>query len=497
MKNTGSKNPARGAGILMPVSSIPSPYGIGTLGEKAYAFVDFLRESGQKYWQVLPVGPTSYGDSPYQSFSAYAGNPYFIDPDTLCREGLLTKEECGSYDWGQDSESVDYSKIYQSRFRLLEAAYKRSGSPAGMEKFCAENEGWLPDYALYMAIKETMGMRSWTEWDEELKRRCPEALERCRKELGERIGFYTYLQYLFFGQWGKLKEYAKQNGIRIIGDIPIYVSMDSADVWAGSDMFLLDESKNPIEVAGCPPDAFSETGQLWGNPLYRWDRMEEQGYDWWINRLAISARLYDVLRIDHFRGFESYYAIPYGDATAENGVWKKGPGMKLFHAVQERLPGLDVIAEDLGFLTDDVRQLLRDSGYPGMKVLEFAFDSREESDYLPHNYEKNCVVYTGTHDNDTVRGWFENAAKEDVALACRYLNIRDIEEGNWAFIRAAYASVANLAIVQMQDFLNLGATARINTPSTLGQNWKWRMRDGVLTRELSEKIYGMTRLYGR
>lgn len=348
-----------------------------------------------------------------------------------------------------------------------------------------------------MAVKYQFNLRSWQKWDEDIKLRKKHAVKYYRKKLKDEMDYWIFLQYIFFKQWMKLKKYANEKGISIVGDIPIYVAEDSADTWANSEIFLLNKDKIPIKVAGCPPDAFSTTGQLWGNPIYKWDLLEERNFDWWIDRIKRNAKLYDVIRIDHFRGFESYWEIPYGDDTAENGRWVKGPGMKLFKTIKKELGDVNIIAEDLGFLTSEVIKFRQDSGYPGMKVLQFAFDTREESDYLPHNYDKNCVVYTGTHDNDTVNGWIENARKEDVKFAIKYLKLNEEEGYNWGFIRGAWSSVGNLAIAQMQDFLGLGSEARMNIPSTIGGNWQWRVRKEDLTDELAEKIYEITKLYGR
>ncbi len=487
----------RASGILLPISSLPSPYGIGTLGRSAYEFVDFLKEAGQKYWQVLPVGPTSYGDSPYQSFSTFAGNPYFIDLDMLCQQGLLTKEECEEYSWGENPEAVDYEALWNARFLVLRKAFERGRENPEIAAFREENKQWIEDYALYMAVKAQMENRAWIEWDEDIRLRRPEAMERYRKELADDIDFYVFIQYHFYDQWAKLRKYANDNGVGFIGDIPIYVALDSADTWADTQEFLLDEDCRPIDVAGCPPDAFSADGQLWGNPLYRWDDMKENDYSWWVRRMRHNVRLFDVTRIDHFRGFAGYYAIPYGDTTARNGEWRKGPGIDFFRSVKKQLGKMNLIAEDLGYLTPDVIKMQKASGYPGMKVLQFAFDSREESDYLPHNYEKNCVVYTGTHDNDTTAGWFKSANRKDVQMAKKYLNVRLNKDGAWAFIRAAYGSVANLAVIPMQDFLNLGSEARINTPSTLGGNWIWRMKEDAASEELAKKIRDLAELYCR
>lgn len=489
----------RESGVLLPVASLPSDYGIGCFSKEAYEFVDQLKAGGQKNWQILPLGPTGYGDSPYQSFSTFAGNPYFIDLETLIKEGLLTREECDACDCGDNAEFIDYEKIYFSRFKILRKAFERFVPDEEFETFAEENKAWLEDYALYMAIKNSLGGISWSQWPAELKRRVPEAMEEKKKELEEEIQFIRFQQYEFTKQWTRLKKYANDQGIRIIGDIPIYVAFDSADAWANPQLFQFDEECTPIAVAGCPPDAFAATGQLWGNPLYDWEYHEKTGFAWWIQRLEYCYKLYDVVRVDHFRGFDEYYAIPYGDKTAENGKWRKGPGLELFKAVKKAMGEMSIIAEDLGYLTDSVRQLVKDTGYPGMKVLQFAFDSREESDYLPHNYEHNCVVYTGTHDNNTILGWLDEMAPEDRLLAERYLDNRYTrkEDMPWDFIRLAMASVADLAITPIQEFLCLGGEARINRPSTLGTNWKWRLLKGQITHEVTGKMYDMTKLYGR
>ena len=488
-------------GMLLPIASLPSPYGIGGFSKEAYEFIDLLEETGQKLWQILPLGPTSYGDSPYQSFSTFAGNPYFIDLDTLVEKGWLTKEACEASDYGDNESYIDYGRIYNSRFVLLKQAFLNSDvlSDEKFAEFCKDNQHWLPDYALYMALKNQNDGKSWIEWEEEIRLRKPEAVECYKRELEEECNFYEFLQYEFHEQWTKVKEYAHEKGIQIVGDVPIYVAFDSADTWANPELFQLDEKNLPLGVAGCPPDAFSATGQLWGNPLYNWAYHKKTGYDWWLKRIAYCFDLYDIVRIDHFRGFDEYYSIPYGDETAVNGHWEKGPGMDLFNMVKEKLGELDIIAEDLGFLTESVFQLLKDSGYPGMKVLQFAFDPSEDSDYLTYKYQRNCVVYTGTHDNDTTAGWFEKLSDGDKEVALRYMNsfYTPKEEQHWDLIALAMRSTADTCIIPVQDFLGLGSEARINMPSTLGDNWKWRMTKGAFSEELKEKIRRMTKLYGR
>ena len=489
----------RGAGILLPITSLPSKYGIGCFSKSAYDFVDWLKEAGQSYWQILPLGPTSYGDSPYQSFSTFAGNPYYIDLETLVEEGYLTAEDCEACDFGEDDRYIDYEKIYLSRFKVLRTAFHNSHieEEEAFLKYVEENSFWLEDYALYMAVKNSFDGVSWIEWEEDIKLRKPEAMERYRKEYAEEVEFFKFQQYLFAKQWTALKAYANQKKIQIIGDIPIYVAFDSADTWANPELFQLDETLTPIAVAGCPPDAFSATGQLWGNPLYRWEYHKETEYAWWMKRIDYCYRLYDVVRIDHFRGFDEYYSIPYEDETAEFGHWEKGPGYDIFKTMKAKLGNKAVIAEDLGYLTDSVIKLVKKTGYPGMKILQFAFDSREESDYLPHNYGSNSVVYTGTHDNDTTLGWYTVLNRKDKAFAKKYLDIRTRKDVQWVFIRAAMGSVSDTCVIPMQDYLGLGAEARTNVPSTLGTNWKWRMLPGEFTDELAERIYDMTKLYGR
>lgn len=491
----------RESGILLPVASLPSRYGIGAFSKNAYKFVDQLKAAGQKNWQILPLGPTGYGDSPYQSFSTFAGNPYFIDLEVLIKEGLLTEEECEACDFGEDERYIDYEKIYLSRFSILKIAYERSNITEKKEfkQFINDNTYWLNDYALYMAVKNYFRGASWSDWDEDIRVRKPSAIEKFEIKLAEDITFYKFQQFMFTKQWLKLKAYANEGGVKIIGDIPIYVAFDSAEAWASPELFQFDENRQPIAVAGTPPDSFSATGQLWGNPLYDWEYHQKTSYAWWIQRIAYSFKLYDVVRVDHFRGFDEYYSIPFGSSTAITGKWRKGPGYELFSEIKNQLGDLNIIAEDLGFLTEGVLELVRKTGYPGMKVLEFAFDSREASDYLPHNYDKNCVVYTGTHDNETIAEWYDNLITEDKQLAIDYMDIDTENEKNlhFKFIRLALGTVANLAIIPLQDYLGLGHEARINTPSTVGVNWKWRLLEGEITEELIEEIRKITKIYGR
>ena len=497
----------RASGILLPVFSLPSEHGIGCFSKEAYQFVDMLKKAGQSYWQILPLGPTGYGDSPYQSFSTFAGNPYFIDLAALAGEGLLTDAESREYDSEEQDESIDYEKIYKTRFKVLKKAHERfRDRMAGghherdaYEKFVSENAFWLDDYSLYMAVKDKNNGVSWNEWEAPLKNREEEDLSEAREELAEEISFYKFQQYEFDRQWKKLHSYANEQGVKIIGDIPIYVAFDSADTWAAPQMFQFDENNEPEGVAGCPPDAFSATGQLWGNPLYDWEYHKKTGYEWWIRRIEHCLKLYDVVRIDHFRGFDEYYSIPYGETTAINGQWMPGPGMDLFRAIEEKLGRPEIIAEDLGFLTPSVLKLLKDSGFPGMKVLQFAFDARESSNYLPHTYPENCVVYTGTHDNDTTRGWYHAVGKYARDFAKEYMCKPRLDEDSLAedFICLAMGSVADLCVIPMQDYLGLGSEARINIPSTLGGNWVWRMKKGQFDEETAAEIYRVTKLYGR
>jgi 4-alpha-glucanotransferase len=492
----------RSSGILLHISSLPSPYGIGTFGQEAYDFVDRLVRARQGYWQVLPLGPTSYGDSPYQSFSAFAGNPYFVDLDTLVHEGLLEHEELASVEWGGTPRSVDYGMLYVLRFPVLRTAFLRAqqneACMCALDQFAAENAGWLNDYALFMALKDEHGGAAWELWPYDVRMREEAGLQAARERLWESIRFYQFIQYKFFEQWTKLRAYANERGVKIVGDLPIYVPLDSADVWSAPWEFQLDEQRRPTCVAGVPPDYFSADGQLWGNPIYNWAHMQQTGYDWWMRRMRSACTLFDCVRIDHFRGLSSYWSVPADAETARTGEWIKGPGRDFVDRLKEAFPDFEIIAEDLGYLTDEVRQLLADSGFPGMKVLQFAFDAREPSNYLPHTYGKHCACYAGTHDNTTVDGWFTEAAKEDVAFAVRYLGLNDEEGRVWGILRGGMGSVAQLFLAQMQDYLCLGSECRMNTPGTLGGgNWRWRMLPGEFDDALIAKVAEMTRIYGR
>ena len=489
----------RSSGIILPVFSLPSEYGIGTLGREAYAFADFLHSAGQKYWQMLPLGPTSFGDSPYQSFSTFAGNPYFIDLRMLIDDGLLYESELHGIDWGDDPRYVDYAKIYDARLGVLRLAYQR-GFERDRTEVCAfeeENRGWLPAYAEFMAIKRFFGMRAWTEWDEDIRRREPDSLGRYRTLLKDDIGLFTYIQFLFYRQWDKLKSYVNSLGISVIGDLPIYVAFDSADVWAEPGYFCLDEDLLPTEVAGVPPDYFCADGQLWGNPLYDWDKMRADGFGWWIRRVDGAKKLYDLIRIDHFRGFEKYWAVPYGDKTAKNGRWRPGPGMELVKVLTGWFYGLGFIAEDLGVPSEGLRRLLDDSGLPGMRVLEFAFDGLSESPYQMHNYSENCVCYTGTHDNSPIAQWYREIPQEELEYAVEYMGLNDREGICRGMLRCGMGSVARLFVAQMQDWLGLGEGHRTNAPGTVGGNWRWRLIPGEINAELAEDILHITKLYGR
>ena len=490
----------RSSGVIMHISSLPEEYGIGTFGKQAYLFADFLHRSGQTYWQMLPLGHTSYGDSPYQTFSAFAGNPYFVDFELLAKDGLLDLSELNNIDFGSDQTQVDYGKVFKERIPVLRKAYDAGKENLKQELliFAKDNSSWLDDYSLFMAVKNEMNLVGWQNWDNDIKLREKEAMEIYRELLADDIGFWVFIQYQFSKQWTALKEYTNQLGIKIIGDIPIYVASDSSDAWANSQVFQLDKDKNPITVAGCPPDAFSETGQLWGNPIYNWDYLEKTGYQWWIDRMKESLELYDMIRIDHFRGFEAYWEVSFGAENAINGKWATGPGMKLFHAIKKELGNVDIIAEDLGFLTDEFFDFHKESGYPGMKVMQFGFDPFGDNTYLPHNYGTDCIVYTGTHDNDTILGWIEQTGDSaHIKFARKYLKLNAKEGMVWGMIRGAWSSVSNIVITTMQDVLEQGNESRMNLPATLGGNWTWRMKKEDITVSREKKLYKLTKLYSR
>ncbi len=488
----------RESGILMHITSLPGPYGVGTMGKQAFAFVDFLKKSGQSHWQILPLTPTGYGDSPYQSCSTFAGNHYLIDLDTLIDDGLLEKADVENVDWCWSDTKADFGKLYNNRLSVLRKAYGRFGGSDAFDAFCIKNGSWLPDFALFMALKGKYQGKPWYDWEHDLKFRDPDAMWNIRQELKDEIRFYSFVQFLFYTQWDALRAYARANGISIIGDVPIYVPLDSVEVWSSPELFELDQDLHPTAVAGVPPDAFTADGQLWGNPLYRWDVLEADGYSWWLRRLGAAGKLYDMVRLDHFRGFEAYWSVPAQDTTAKNGHWVTGPGMKFMNALKRGLPELKFIAEDLGFLTQEVLDLRDGSGFPGMKVLGFAFDSREPSDYLPHTYPANSVCYTGTHDNMTMRQWFDTAGKDAVDYACEYMVLTQKEGYVWGTVRTAMSSVSDLCVIQMPDLLDLGGEARMNFPGTLSDaNWTWRAKDGAMSDELAKKLYSLTKLYGR
>ena len=490
----------RGSGVLMHLTSLPSPYGIGTLGKEARKFADFLEETGSGYWQILPIGPTSYGDSPYQSFSSYAGNPYLIDLEKLIEEGFLRKEDCDNIRWSDTDQYVDYERLYQERFAVLRRAYRVFADklPEEFFAFCRREADWLTDYALFMAEKDDHEGKPWYEWEEPLMTRRPDKLLEERRRLADEILFYQVLQFWFYQQWEEFRAYLEEKKIRLIGDLPIYVAYDSVEVWCQPRLFALDETLAQIQVAGCPPDAFDAGGQLWGNPIYRWDVMKQDHYAWWMGRLRHVTRLFDMIRIDHFRGFASYFSIPAGDETAVNGEWKEGPGYDFFAEVKRQLGDVPIIAEDLGFLTPDVYELMEQCGYPGMKVLQFAFGADDGQNlYLPHNYTANSVVYTGTHDNNTSIGWYRECESWERDHARAYLKLDEEEGISWGMIRSAMGSVSRLAIVPMQDLLSLDGKARMNRPSTLGWNWTWRMLPDQIDNTVREKWSTMNRRYAR
>lgn len=497
----------RHAGVLLSVTSLPSKYGIGCFDRAAYDFVDWLEKTGQKYWQILPLGSTSHGgafDSPYQAFSAFAGNPYFISLEALIKEGVLTETECEGADFGENPEKVDYELMYKNRLPLLRKAYERSNIISNGEfiKFTQENFWWLDDYALFMSVRDFFQGKGWTEWPDDIRMHYGPALDYYREKLYFDIEFQKYMQFKFYEQWSALKKYANDKHIEIVGDIPIYVSPDGSDVWSQPELFQLDENNKMTQIAGCPPDSFAEDGQVWGNPLYNWEYHRRTGYHWWVTRLWYSFKLYDVVRIDHFRGFDEYFSIPAKTAKAKDGHWEKGPGMELFHTLRRELGEKKFIAEDLGLLTDSVRQLVKDSGFPNMKVLQFAFDANDTAgvnDYLPHNYDRNCVVYTGTHDNETVHGWFGRLTKKEKEQIRDYLDDHHTTDKNMykKLIRTAMMSSAETCIIPVQDWFGMDNSARMNAPGTVDDNWSWRMKDGLLTEESVEMVRDMTIRFNR
>ena len=497
----------RYSGVLLSITSLPSKYGIGCFDKAAYDFVDWLEESGQRYWQILPLGATSHSgafDSPYQAYSAFAGNPYFISLEALIEEGVLTQEECDAVDFGEDPEKVDYQALFEKRLPLLRKAYERSNISQNKDfvKFCNENFWWLDDYALFMAVRAFFGGQGWTQWPEDIRMHYGFALDYYREKLYFDVEFQKYMQYKFYQQWSRLKKYANDKHIQIVGDIPIYVSPDGSDIWAQPELFQLDENNRSTQIAGCPPDAFAEDGQVWGNPLYRWDYHKKTGYHWWVTRLWYSFKLYDMVRIDHFRGFDEYFSIPAASGKAKDGHWEQGPGMDLFNTLRRELGERAFIAEDLGLMTEGVRKLVKDSGFPNMKVIQFAFSSADEggaNEYLPHNYNNNCVVYTGTHDNETIYGWFNGLPKKERDFIREYLGdtATPIKRMHEKLIALAMMSAAKDCIVPIQDWLGLDNSARMNTPGTVDINWSWRLLPGQVTEELAEQILAVSKRYGR
>ncbi len=492
----------RRAGLLLPIFSLPGPYGIGGMGLWARRFIDFLHQSGQRYWQILPLGTTGLGDSPYQNFSIEAGNPYLIDLPSLVQEGYLEAADLEGQDEGWDPDFIDYGRLWTERHRLLERAWERFLTGARQAEherfahFCQEQD-WLSDYGLYMALKEEHGGRAWQEWPEDLRRREAHALIDAQERLAKRIRYHSFVQYLFYEQWVALRDYAQQRGVLIVGDMPIYVPEDSVEVWKEPELFQMDEDLRPSFVAGCPPDYFTPEGQLWGNVLYDWERMAQTGYAWWIRRISWQLRLYDLLRIDHFRGLESYWAVPYGDSNARRGLWVQGPGMDFFEQVKQQFGNLPLLAEDLGFLTPEVQQLREKAGLPGMNVLVFAFDPSMQSNYLPHHVAVDSVMYPATHDSETVTQWYQSCAPADRERATAYLGLSQEEGVNWGLVRGAMTSPARLCIVQLQDYLGLAADSRMNIPGSPCGNWRWRVRAEALNDELSRRIRDLTFISGR
>ena len=489
----------RASGIIMHISSLPGKYGIGDFGEGAYSFVDFLHDSGQKYWEILPLGVTGLGDSPYQCFSAFAGNPYFIDLDELLEKNYLDKETINKYELYRDPKKVSYDLLYQNKMKLLRIAYDNAKLDMleELKVFMETHKSWLRNFSLFMSLKDYNNGKSWLEWKDSFKDINSNDVLEFENMNSDNIYFWVFTQYLFLNQWKKLKKYANINGIKIIGDLPIYVSTDSSDVWANTNLFRLDSSFKPITISGVPGDEFAPEGQLWGNPIYDWEAMEEDGYSWWIKRMSYSFDLFDTVRIDHFIGFQRYWEVKYGSENAVNGKWIKGPGIKLFDKIGEELGDLDIIAEDLGVVTDDVRKLVKDTGFSGMKVLKFGFNPNEDSEFDIHNHNENSVVYTGTHDLSTANGWIKKQSLETTIYIKEYLNIREDEDFNWAFIRGAWSSSSYLAIAQMQDFLGLDDYSRMNIPGTVQGNWIWRVNRDSLNKDLSIKINTLTKLYKR
>lgn len=498
----------RQSGVLMPIYSLPGGHGIGSMGKPSMDFLEFLHKAGQKIWQILPVGPTGCGNSPYASCSAFAGNPNLIDLDLLTADGLLKKSDYSKLDWGSDPSRIDYDTVIPNQMAMLRKAYanwkKRRPIPGydtwrdeDFNAFLCGTKDWLEDYALFMAAKAENEQKDWQSWPEALRTRRPEALAALRKSGAEEMEFWRFVQYIFDKQWQGVKARAKQLGIMIMGDMPIYVSADSADAWASPELFETDEKGHPARVAGCPPDFFSEDGQHWGNPLYAWPRHKATGYAWWVRRVRNALYTYDLLRIDHFRGFDTYWAIPAGEKTARNGKWELGPGLELFQTMEDALGPLPLVAEDLGEAFDSVRKLLADSKFPGMKVLQFAFGGGENA-FLPHNHIHNCVVYPGTHDNTTTRDWLENVStKKERAFVKKYLPAAPGETQTRAVVRAAMASPAKLAVVALQDWLELGPEGRMNIPGTVGANWNWRAQKGDCSAKLAAEMKALALTYLR
>lgn len=494
-------NLERSSGVLLHPTSLPGKYGIGTFGKEAYEFVDILSHAEQKLWQILPLGPTGFGDSPYQCFSAFAGNTLLIDLNYFVELGYFSESEIPEF-VSENNKNIDYESVKVHKLPLLETAYRKFSEIASLDDeaefhaFCIENSDWLEDYAFFMSLKEEFALRPWYEWDNDIKLRKSNALNFYSEKLEERTEFHKFLQFIFFKQWNLLKNYANSHGIKIIGDIPLYVSYDSSDAWANNQLFLFDGDLKPIQVAGVPPDYFSETGQMWGNPIFNWKKMEKNGFKWWIKRIQNNIKMFDIIRIDHFRGLSAYWSIPYGEETAINGSWVNAPGVKLFEVVKSTLGNIQIIAEDLGVMTPDVEELRDSNNFPGMKILQFAFDASEENNYLPHTYTKNFIVYTGTHDNDTIVGWYNKANETDKLQFHNYSGYFG-EEINWAFIRLAFSSVADIAIIPVQDLLGLDSDARFNLPGTSSGNWKWKLENFNQLNLQIDKLRLFTKIYGR